>query len=454
MSYARYGDYKESGIDWLGTVPSHWQIMPIKRVARLQGGTGFPDHEQGLKDEQLPFYKVSDTNLLGNAVYMVNENNSVSTATAKRLHAHVIPMNAVIFPKVGAVLLLNKRRITTRDCCIDNNMMSATPLHCDVKWFYYWLSGLDLRPFSNPGAVPSINEGQVREIALPVPPPREQQAIANFLDRKTAQIDSLVEKKQTLLDRLTQLRTALICTAVTKGLDPNCAMKESGIEWLGMIPDAWSTCQLKRVAALSYGVGGEIDRSLMSGTRLLSLPNISIDGILLADEGPFCELEPNERSVQLLKRGDLLFNWRNGSSDHLGKTAYFDLDGDWAHVSFLVKLRFDAAVSESRYFQYMLTGLRLTGFFSSSKSGVNNTFNSNELANLWIMNPPRDEQVAIAKFLDERTTKLDLQKAKIQTAIDALLEYRRSLVCAAVTGNIDVREYEATKSREGESIHA
>ncbi|MEH1904955.1 MAG: restriction endonuclease subunit S [Nostoc sp.] len=216
--------------------------------------------------------------------------------------------------------------------------------------------------------------------------------------------------------------------------------KDSGIEWLGEIPEHWDIRHVKRVANISYGVGGEIDRGLTEGVNLLSLPNVTRDGYLLIEEFGFCELSENEKAGVMLQKGDLLFNWRNGSSSHLGKTAYFDLDGEWTHVSFLLRLRFDMTQFCSRYFQYMLNGLRITGFFMVSKAGVNNTFNLNELSNLKIICPVSSEQKVIAEYLDHKITQIDQQKAKIKEAIELLKEYRTALITNAVTGKIDVRQ--------------
>ena len=109
-------------------------------------------------------------------------------------------------------------------------------------------------------------------------------------------------------------------------------------------------------------------------------------------------------------------------------------------MSFLLKIRFNCEKHDSRYFQRMLNGLRITGFFASSKAGVNNTFNQSELNNLWIMIPPKHEQQAIADLLDRETSKIDTLVAKVTEAIEKLKEYRTALISAAVTGKIDIRE--------------
>jgi len=161
---------KDSGIEWLGKIPEGWDILALKRIGSFHGGTGFPESEQGLKDEELPFYKVSDTNLPDNIVFMRSCTNSISRITSRKLGARIFPKGAIIFAKVGAALLLNKRRILSCDSCIDNNMMAFLIYTCDVIWAYYWMSSLDLGNLANPGAVPSINESQISSIYAPVPP--------------------------------------------------------------------------------------------------------------------------------------------------------------------------------------------------------------------------------------------------------------------------------------------
>jgi len=160
--------------------------------------------------------------------------------------------------------------------------------------------------------IQNISAEKYANLWITLPPLSEQRSIARFLEYKTAQIDALIAKKKALLKKLAEKRTALISQVVTKGCDRGVPMKDSGIEWLGEIPAHWDTCHMKRVAQVSYGVGGEIDRGLTEGTNLLSLPNVTKDGTLLIDEVPLCELTETDKKLALLHKGDLLFNWRNG----------------------------------------------------------------------------------------------------------------------------------------------
>ena len=283
---------------------------------------------------------------------------------------------------------------------------------------------------------PAINASELATIEMPLPPLETQRRIAQFLDEKTARIDGLIEKKRTLLDRLAEKRQALITRAVTKGLNPGAPMKPSGIDWLGDIPAHWEVHLVKRHFEVTYGVGGEIDRSLEEGTNLLSLPNITKDGRLKLDDVPYTQSATDDL---LLKKGDLIFNWRNGSTDHLGKTVRFDMDGIWTHVSFLLRLRARSLSIYSGFLRYFLNGLRETEFFAYAKAGVNNTFNLFELKNLPVVSPPTgSEQKEIALFLDEQTTAIDKTSDRIFDSISHLEEYRAALITAAVTGQLEV----------------
>jgi type I restriction enzyme S subunit len=210
---------KDSGVEWLGKIPTHWEVLSLKRLGIFQAGAGFPDDEQGMVDEDLPFFKVGDLARSKDGKHLDIGPNSISKDTAKRLRAYVFPAGTIVFAKVGAALKLNRRRILTRPACIDNNMMGFITDRCDRDWAFCLLCSLDLGELANPGAVPSVNEGQAREIQAALPPIDEQRAIGSFLDRETAKIDALMSKIREAITSLREYRTALISAAVTGKID-------------------------------------------------------------------------------------------------------------------------------------------------------------------------------------------------------------------------------------------
>ena len=212
---------KPTGVEWLGDVPEHWEVRRLKDHGSLLGGTGFPHEYQGLEDEEFPFYKVGDLAGAENGKIMRNCPNTISRETALELRAKLVPEGAIIYAKIGAALLLNRRRVTSKLCCIDNNMTAYVPDHrkLTTDWTLYWTAILDFGEYANPGAVPSISEGYQATIPLIIPPKDEQIAIIEFLDRETGQIDRLVEKVKAAVERLQEYRSALITAAVTGKID-------------------------------------------------------------------------------------------------------------------------------------------------------------------------------------------------------------------------------------------
>jgi len=318
------------------------------------------------------------------------------------------------------------------------------PRRCDLRFAYYLFLSWGVREHlsalvqSATRSHQRAEPGDITKLTVLWPDAVTQQMIAAFLDRKTAAIDQLMEKKERLIELLQEKRQALITQVVTKGLDPSVPMKESGLPWLGAIPAHWRFLSLKRIADVDYGVQGELDRTAMHGTPILSLPNVTIDGRLDLSDVSLRLLTREERATSLLHRGDLLFNWRNGSPAHIGKTAMFEVDGEYTHVSFLLRIRPLPRLMTPRYLWLLLNGLRATGFFASSKFQVNVTYNQSELRQLRLPVPPIAEQVDVGERLPRLVGSYESLTDCLRKSVDQLQEYRQALISAAVTGQIDV----------------
>lgn len=418
-----YAAYRESGVEWLSEIPANWNVLPLKRIGGLKAGAGFPDDEQGVTTEEIPFFKVGDMGADGNEREMIESQHTVSAETARRLRAFVFPPGTVVFAKVGAALMLNRRRLIARPSCLDNNMMGFIPGDCDPKWALYWLSGLDMRELANPGAVPSVNEGQMRETPAVVPPLEEQRAIASFLDRETAKIDGLVAKKERVIELLQEKRTALITRAVTQGLDPNVPMKDSGVEWLGKIPAHW---EVKRLSWVTKCLDGKRiplnaeERGRMQGDYPYWGANSVVDYVdrwlfdeelvLLGEDGaPFFD---RSRPVAFRVAGKI---WVNNHAHVLRPQSTID-------VSFLA---------------HVLNCVDYRAFIDGS---TRDKLTQGDMNGIPIQCPEKDEQRAIAAFIEGEATKIDALIAKVREAVDRLAEFRTALISAAVTGKIDVRE--------------
>jgi type I restriction enzyme, S subunit len=202
-------------LDWLGDVDGEWPTPQISSIADFFTGTSFPHEYQGKADGEVPFFKVADLALEKDGFYLHSPANFVSHADAEELGGRIVPPQTVVYARVGAALLLNLRRITTTDCLVDDNVRGVQFRRGDVRYWAYLLSLLDLAQFANPGPVPSIAEGQVGGIRVPMPPEDVQRSIADALDERRA----LIEKTRARIDRqiglLVEHRQALITAAVT-----------------------------------------------------------------------------------------------------------------------------------------------------------------------------------------------------------------------------------------------
>ena len=212
-------EMKDSGVEWQGDAPRHWIRGNLNRFGTFLGGSGFPIDAQGESTGDIPFYKVSDTNIPGNEKYLAAANNYISFDVAKSLGARIAPSGGIMFPKVGAALLGNKRRILFERAITDNNTMVFIPKDNNSEFWYYALLIMDFGQLSNPGPVPSVNESQLKRFEYVAPSAKERSEIADYLNAKLPPIETLITEVQESIDLLKEHRAALISATVTGKID-------------------------------------------------------------------------------------------------------------------------------------------------------------------------------------------------------------------------------------------
>ncbi len=421
-------------VQWFGSLPAKWEA---KRADAVLDYCKTPARMNDFAGGQVFHYSIPAIQETGDGAVEDGaeiESDKISLSGGELL---VSKLN----PRKGCVLLAKQQSLPIV-CSTEFVPLVARPTF-DARFAFYVYSSVLVRELIS-ATVQSVtrshqraNPEDISKIWLPIPPLAEQRAIADFLDRETERLDALVAQKERLLELLAEKRRALVTRAVTRGLNPAAPLRDSGLPWLGQIPAAWKLNRLKFIAQISYGVGDELDKSLTSGVPLISLPNVDIEGSLHLEELGWANLSESEKASLLLRKGDLLFNWRNGSSAHVGKTAYFDAEGEFTHVGFLLRIRFDLSRYEPRFFQAFLQTLRATGYFLYTRAMVNNTFNQTELGNLYVVVPSLDEQRTIVAHIAAETAKLDALRAAAERTMGLLKERRAALIAAAVTGRID-----------------
>ena len=434
----RYPEYKEGGPEWIGEIPVHWEAKKLRYFCSMKSGNGFSHDLQGKTGLEVPFFKVSDTNTPENRVEMAYAQNTVSYQDVRNFKFTVHEPNSIVFPKIGVALLLNKRNILTKKSCIDNNMMALSSDQADHKFLYYAMLNVDFRRHYRAGTVPSINGWEVGDIRIAYPPHSEQFQIANFLDRKTEQIDELIHIKERMVELLQEQRTALVHETVTKGLDPNVEMKSSGVEWIGDIPKHWQMKRLKYVT--EFIKNGTTATQIESGetdypvTRIetISTGEINFDKVGYVNYWDGIE---NYR----LRLGDILLSHIN-SLAMLGNCAMLEDSACLYHGMNLLRIRSNSLV-DNRFLLYWLKSSPANQLIKSfAKFAIGQvSISITNLKEIPVGYPPPVEQTQIVNFLDHKTAKIDELRSNEQRSLELLKEYRQTLISEVVTGKLDVR---------------
>ncbi len=412
--------YRDCASDWIGSIPEHWHVVPLRWCCDVRSGDYLPNTEFSReRDDSRRVPVIGGNGIMGYA----SQANTASPTIA--------------IGRVGA-LCGNAHLVDPPAWITDNALRLSNVKQLHLRFLYFALRVMDLNRWANENAQPLITGTLLKDQECPVPPLPEQQAIAAFLDRETAKIDALVEKKRRLTKLLKEKRAGLISHVVTKGLNPDVPMKDSGIEWLGQVPKHWSLPPL--YARYVVQLGKMLDAKRITGDFLLPyLRNVDVqwDRVNVL-QLPEMDIEPGEYERFTLRQGDLLVC----EGGEVGRTAVWRGELDTcAYQKAIHRVRPAPPSSDiPRFLYYVMRWAADTRIFVAA--GNPNTIPHLTAEKLRVYRfpfPPADEQMAIVHYLDEENDKLERLVGRVDTAIDRLLEYRTSLVSAAVTGKIDVR---------------
>lgn len=288
----------------------------------------------------------------------------------------------------------------------------------------------------------SITYEQFGETTTPFPPICEQEAIASYLDHATARIDTLVAKKTRFIELLREKRQALITHAVTKGLDPNVAMKDSGVDWLGEVPAHWNVFRFKQSTfSCQNGLWGA-DPNGVDDIECVRVADFNRPTLKVNPDIPTLRaVTEKERSGRLLKRGNLLLEKSGGGENQpVGQVVLYDRDASAICSNFVAKIEL-APGMDQRFWNYQHHAAytaRVNVKSIKQTSGIQNLDHHQYLDELAVF-PSANEQTGIADHLDRATTRIDTLIAKTERSIELLSEHRTALITAAVTGKLDLR---------------
>ena len=423
-----YPEYRDSGVEWLGEIPAHWDVKRLKFITHIVAGQSPPSVAVTDGMNGLPF-------LQGNAEFgpLNPTPHQVCDSASKRAKPGDILLS--VRAPVGAMNVADQAYGIGRGLCA---IRPATGI--DRSFCFYEV--MAMRPLLDAVATGStydaVTAANVGDLPVLLPQQVEQRAIAAFLDRETAKIDGLVERKERLIELLQEKRTALITRAVTRGLDPNVPMKDSGVEWLGEIPAHWDIAPV--YARYEVALGKMLDTKRVTGEssgRYLRNVDVQWDAVNVEDL-PKMDFPSSERNRYLLRPEDLLVC----EGGEVGRTAIWDGELDECFYQKAIHRMRPWSDSEiPRFFYFLMYALAKRGVFTAG--GNPNTIDhltAVQLRHYRVPFPGTSEQHSITVFLDRKTAKIDALIAKVDEAIDHLREFRTALISAAVTGKIDVRE--------------
>ena len=441
--YKPYPEYKDSGAEWFREVPGHWFVKRLKFLVTAYGGGTPNTNKPEYWDGDIPWVSPKDMK-----AELVTETEDYITALGvQESSTQLVPVDSVLMVVRSGILRHSIPVSRNKVVVALNQDMKAliTNDHLLSSYLQRFMQGNQkylLNLWRKSGCtVESIEYGNVANTEFAIPPVKEQKAIVRFLDYKTGQIDVLIAKKQTLLERLAEKRTALISHAVTKGLSPNARMKNSGIEWLGHVPEHWHVSKLSFIAtSLQTGPFGSqlhADDYIEGGVPLINPADI-VNGQLIANIKNTVNEDVVERlSRHVLELGDIVIARRG----EMGRAAVVtERSVGWLCGTGSLRARVDESKIISGYLlkQFRLHGLADYLSLQSVGSTMEN-LNTSILGRLPVLLPPIQEQREILLTLNRSEDALNKQMKKVGCAIEKLKEYRAALITQAVTGKIDVR---------------
>jgi type I restriction enzyme, S subunit len=436
--YPAYPDTRPSGIAWLGDIPAHWEIRRLKHLGESIIGLTYSPSDIADKASGILVLRASN---IQNRKLTYTDTVFVDTIIPERLLTRA--GDIVICSRSGSRDLIGKNAmITEKDEGVSfGAFMTVFRSPYNIFLSHVFNSNL-FKEQSGSFMTSTINQLTIsilNDIRVTLPPPDEQRAIAAFLDRETAKIDALIAAKQRFIALLGEKRSAVISHAVTKGLDPDAPMKDSGVEWLGEIPAHWNVQRLATAAKqMTNGyVGPTRDILVDEGVRYLQSLHIKNGRIKFDRKHYFVTEEWSlAHSKSILREGDLLIVQTGDIGQVCAVPAEFV--GVNCHALIIVRLR-DPRNSGFYLSLYLRSDVGQNELLRAQTGALHPHLEIGKVREISIPFPPANEQQEILVFVNAETEHMDSLIAKTRETIVLLQEQRAALISAAVTGKIDIR---------------
>lgn len=438
----RYEKYKDSGIEWIGEIPEHWEVKKIKFISTIQGRIGF-------KGYSVHDIVASGEGALTLGAKHISKNNKIDLTEPEFISWDKYYESPEIMLKTGDILVAQRGSLgkvalldsIIGEATINPSLLILRNLAILPEFLLYYLSSNVFLEFikiiNSATAVPMISQQQLGDFKLPICNDQEQITIASFLDRKTTEIDHIIANKQKLIALYEEEKQAIINQAVTKGLDPNVKMKDSGVEWLGEIPEHWGNVSLKWISKIYSG--GTPSKNIQDYWQNGTIPWLNSGTV-----NQFFITEPSDYITE-----DAL---QNSSAKWIPEgSIVIALAGQGKTKGMAAQVKFECTCNQSmgiivpnklinnRFLLYYLTrnyqNIRNLGG-GDNRDGINLEM----VGGIVIPLMPKNEQTEIVEFIEKENNRLDTIISKFNKQIDLLQEYRTTLISEVVTGKIKVCE--------------
>jgi type I restriction enzyme S subunit len=438
--HARYDAYKDASVDWLDEIPSHWEITRTDALMSSHRDTVDSDF---LDDREVFHYSIPVIDETGDGQAEDGSEINSSKILLQGGELLVSKLN----PRKSRVLL---GEVKDLPCVCSSEFVVMVPKSCHARFAMYLYSAEHVRQYLDSTVQSATRSHQradptnIAKMKAAWPPLPEQRAIAAYLDRETERIDALIDKKERLIDLLEEKRTALISRAVTKGLDDDVEMKDSGVEWLGEIPAGWDLIKLRWLTdniEQGWSPSAEDREAADDEWGVITLSAVK-DGVFHPSEHKTLPKDTDPRPEYEIQPGDFLLT-RANTPELVGDVCLVSETREKLMMSDLVyRLDLRPELVNSRFLTYWM--LSRSGRHQVERSARGSSKSMVKVSQGHIKSwlaalPPLGEQQEIANHLDAKTSELTDLIHRIEDGIDRLKEYRTALISAAVTGQIDVR---------------
>ncbi len=417
----------------MGEIPEGWEGKKGKYLFSIVGG--FAPNQLEIEDGDAVYFKVDDLNRQEDGFYISESNTKINFASSELYQEKLI-----LFPKRGEAINTNKVKITNARCIFDTNLMGIkvdeTIVH--VVFLTYCILARRLDDIADKTTIPQINNKHIYPLVFPFPSLQEQTTIATYLDRKTQQIDRLIEIKQKQIELLKEQRTAIINQAVTKGLNPDVPMKDSGIEWLGEIPRDWEVKKIKFLCSFKSGGTPPTDNLDYWNGDIPWVSSKDMKKEFLDDtQDHITEKAVQDNTTKLIPKDTMLMVVRSGILRHAIPVAITMRD---LTINQDLKGIIPNKQLHSVFLCHLIQGMNHIFLTLWGKQGATvESLEHEYYTNTKIPLPSIHEQKEITEFVKNKKIQIDQLTESTQTQINQLKEYRTALISEVVTGKIDVR---------------